>query len=318
MNQNKKREFIIERKQIDGQTILSDFVSYLQDAEKTTVVSCEHLSSRVTSEKEIELLKNSIETAERDVKIVCYIRDPVSLATSSYSTSVKASNRHKLHWYSVGPQNEYLNPVQCLRRWTKVFGRENVIVREYHPSKLVDGDICKDFCELIGIDSKDFAFPNRLNTALSADHLEILRRCNLFLPTPEENMAAWRKSIPVRKILTKVSTQREIAESNFSIPVGVLDRFSETCDEIEREFLPEGLSENWRRAKRPLENESDRDPPETASKLDDLSAEWLVCLAKKSRELQQELDKAIAERDKARRYPWKYFKYAVKLRLHQK
>ncbi|NOD37087.1 MULTISPECIES: hypothetical protein [unclassified Ruegeria] len=324
-NQNKQREFIAEHKKIDGQVILSDFASHLKVVNKTTVISCEHLSSRVGSENEIKLLKDSIDATGYEVKVVCYIRDPVSLAKSSHSTAVKVSKRDKLNWDRVDPQNEYFNPVHRLRRWAEVFGKENVTVREYLPSKLVGGDICSDFCELIGVDSQDFAIPDRLNTALSLDHLEILRRCNFFLPTPAEDMASWRKSNTTRAILRKVRPDRENVELSHPIPVGVLDRFSKACDEIESEFLPEGLSENWRRTKQPLENESDKDLPETASELESLSAEWLVCLAKKTQELQQERDKAISERDKAiserdqaRRHPWVYFKHAAKLRFRQK
>ncbi len=318
MDQNKLREFIADHKQIEGKTILSDFVSYLQSVKQTVVVSCEHLSSRVHSTQEIERFKKAIEAAGREVQIVCYIRDPVSLAKSAHSTSVKVANREKLNWENVNSQNEYFNPIHRLRRWAQVFGSENIVVREYHRGKLIGGDICVDFCDLLSIDGSDYETPNQLNTALSLDHIEILRRCNQFLPLPNEDMASWRRSNKTRAMLMGARPNSSGVDRPFPMSSVVLDRFSEACCEIEREFLPEGLSENWRRQSQPQDSMSDSNLPETADNLHDLSAEWLVHLAKKSQRLQEELHAAISERDKAKRGPWKSFKHAAKQRFKRK
>ena len=339
LQQGASREFIASEKLIDGKIILTDFTSYLRDIKQTVVISCEHLSSRISSDQEIRLLKESIDEASYEAKIVCYVRDPINLAISSYSTAVKGGRRERLDWSNVAPQNEYFNPLHRLRKWASVFGKDNLIVREYHSDKLINGNIYEDFSRLIQVDPGDFEAPERLNTALPPDRCEILRRCNKFLPIHSEDLTSWRKNTLARRLLRDASPERESNDLSVPVPVGVIDRFADTCREIETEFLSEGLSESWFRASRAPENVVDASAPEIDSDLISLSAEWLACLAKNAQELHQgrdkaiaerdnaiaerdkaiaERDKAIAERDRARRHPWKYLKNAASLRLHHK
>ncbi|MEO1019386.1 MAG: hypothetical protein AAFY56_17095 [Pseudomonadota bacterium] len=345
------RDFIWPNKQLDPHIILEDFASYLKKDDPTIVVSAEHFSTRVNTESELGRFRNYIRNSGRNITIICYIRDPVSMARSSHFEYVKSGGREQLNWGSVSPGNERFNPLHQLRRWAKVFGSENLISREYQRAKLIGGNTISDFCYLLDIDPSEYDVPDRKNITISQDQIELIRRCNRFLPAINEDLASWRDSILTRELLRQAIPRRSI-DYVYAAPPGVLDRFSEVCEEIEAEFLPAGLSEDWRSTEQLTENPPECNPPDFETFLDELSAEWLVCLARKSQELCQQRDRAISERDGAiserdraiserdraiserdraiserdgaiserdgaRRYPWKYFKYAAKQRVYK-
>ncbi|TMV09054.1 hypothetical protein FGK63_08010 [Ruegeria sediminis] len=239
------REFVSKEKDQLRGLALDQLVEDLRVRPDNVILSCEHFSSRVRRSDELSMLKDLMLGTGKDVRIVCYIRDPISLARAAYSTGIRVERRSPLDIREINPEIFYFNALEILRLWADVFGKNNLIVKEYNTELLANGDICEDFCQSIGIDTQGFAASSRKNASLASNHLEILRRVNTHLPTPGESLEEWRSTRPLRTALAnhapKLSAENQLHEDLS----WVLSSFETAHREIERFFLPQGLSSKW-------------------------------------------------------------------------
>ena len=172
-------DFISEEKRLTLPLVLDSLANDIKESDKAVILSCEHFSSRLHNREPIVKLRDAIGT--EDTNIVCYIREPSDLALASWSTAIRYGCNQVFSTDEVTPDNPYFNYLHILDLWSSVFGEQNVCVREFNRRTLIDGDICRDFCELVGIDSQNMAPQEPANESLDAGKLEALKFINLAL-----------------------------------------------------------------------------------------------------------------------------------------
>jgi len=150
------------------------------------IISSEHLHARLTTVSEIKRLKKLLkDIGIDDVRIVVYLREPVYAAQSLYSTAIKSGSTIDSPPF---PVNEYwdnlCNHKNTIKRWSGVFGSDNVIVRLFDKGDFVGGTIISDFAYLIGYDVSDLMmdFRSDLNKSLSVLGAEVLKGLNYKIP----------------------------------------------------------------------------------------------------------------------------------------
>lgn len=117
-------------------------------------------------------------------RVVMYVREPVAYVASVYKQNVKTSNMTKnLREFAETYSLPYFGVAE---KWGRVFGRENVVIRQIdreadHP------DIVADFAKLLGLELRD-AFPCNefeLNPGIAGNLLFVKRILNFFI-TPDD------------------------------------------------------------------------------------------------------------------------------------
>jgi len=141
------------------------------------VISSEHLQSCLYSKAEIASLHDELSCHFRRVKIILYIRDPISTAVSSWSTRIKCGvfteELPPPHDRRISSICDYQRSIES---WSEHFGRNNITLRLYHPEELLGGDALVDFFSLVAPQESLSAFdlPARKNESLSALGASIL------------------------------------------------------------------------------------------------------------------------------------------------
>lgn len=143
------------------------------------ILSCEHFSSRLHKRENLQAIRESL--SDRQIKIVCYLRPQEEHVVSAYSTLVKGGETKPFSITEVNPHNRLFNYYQILEDWSSVFGRENVILREYNRASMVGGDICLDFLNILNIASPEFMLIEDQNISLGTHQIEMLRSINKHL-----------------------------------------------------------------------------------------------------------------------------------------
>jgi len=149
------------------------------------IFSSEHFQSRLTRSDEIHRLREIITALGiGEVKVIIYLRDPVEIANSLFSTAIKSGHTIK---NPPPPDNPYFNHVcnhkNTLEQFGSVFGKDALIPRLYTPTDLVNGSIIEDFFHVTGIPAdKVYLFPEKLNETLSATGISVLRKINEIIP----------------------------------------------------------------------------------------------------------------------------------------
>ena len=149
------------------------------------IFSSEHFHSRLTTKQEVERLKqNLMALGFNNFQIVLYLRDPVELASSLYSTAVKGGSTLK---DAPKPGNPYWKNIcdhrNTIEKWNAVFGKEALIIRLFENSSLFNFSIIHDFLKAINIECDDkFVIPSNKNEGLSILAIELLRRVNEKIP----------------------------------------------------------------------------------------------------------------------------------------
>lgn len=153
----------------------------------TVLFSSEHFHSRLKTVEQIERVKKVLDRKFSDVKILCYFREQSKVRTSLYSTGIKLHSPKKIHvfQYDVGPGHHYYDYMEFFSKWSKVFGKENLVPRIYDRDTMQKGDIRFDFVAqmLPGLDPKQLSFDVvPANESLTAKQAECFRIINAKCP----------------------------------------------------------------------------------------------------------------------------------------
>jgi len=130
---------------------------------------------------EISLLYSAIKNNGLNAIIVVYVRRPDEYVESAYNMKVK--------WWGdrfTGDFNEFLFQVESslnklvdrLGQWADMFGKDNIVVREYSRNTMKEGDTRVDFCSILGIDWRRFEFDEIWNESLGPRSIEFMRIIN--------------------------------------------------------------------------------------------------------------------------------------------
>ncbi len=153
---------------------------------ESIIFSSEHIHSRLTSKDELHRLKDFLfELGVTEVVVIVYLRDPVKLATSLYSTSIKYGSTAKSP--PLPGQNYYYENIcnhrKTLETFGEVFGMETLCPKIFHKKEYAGGTIIDDFLKILGLNLDDsFIIPVNQNKSLSNSGLKMMRIFNIFMP----------------------------------------------------------------------------------------------------------------------------------------
>jgi hypothetical protein len=155
----------------------------VQSGYHTVLLSSEHLSSRLTSNAEVDRLNefiNKIGYAE----ILVYLRRQDEFLASLHNTRVRLGATERLAIPSDSDEREIFRYRKLVTGWADVFGQINIKIRIFEKKRLHNQDLLDDFTKAakLGIDLAQFRRPSSENEGLDALLLEFLRNFNKFLP----------------------------------------------------------------------------------------------------------------------------------------
>jgi hypothetical protein len=189
--QNLPRE--IFRKEIENR--LKNEISKASVNCHTIVLSNEHCCARLFKPEAITRLKGLLDQISGDIKIVLYLRRQDEFLYSSYSTYVKSGGTVPFYEKCNKLLPARYNYHEITRKWSNIFGKENMIIRTFEKARLQKGSIIDDFLDAIDAEaSGDYTIPENQNFSLDGNTLEFLRLLNIHIPVFHDN---------------KVNTERE-------------------------------------------------------------------------------------------------------------
>jgi hypothetical protein len=146
------------------------------------IFSNEHLSSRLTTTKELRRLKELCERYARVTRIIVYIRDQVGFLASRYIEGIKGGATRSLTLPIRPGVIRLMDYEKLLAPWREVFGIDNMHVRRFVNTDFCGGDLLLDFESIIGISAGVLETSCRRNSALSQGATEFLREFNNYVP----------------------------------------------------------------------------------------------------------------------------------------
>ncbi|MAR01134.1 MAG: hypothetical protein CMI00_11455 [Oceanospirillaceae bacterium] len=160
-----------------------DLVSRLGNYEGTVVFSNEHLSSRLSGPDALVRLKDLLSLITDDVTVVLYLRNVEDFVVSTYSTAVKCGETKSIGDFCQDLSLFRYQFDKVITNWSAIFGAENLVIREFSRSALVNGDIFDDFASVIGMEyDKSRLNLKSENESLTHLQAEFLRRFNMREP----------------------------------------------------------------------------------------------------------------------------------------
>jgi hypothetical protein len=158
---------------------------YVNEIKQT---SCKNII--LCSEGFITLKENEVATLRKifpdgyRIKIIIYLRRQDERLELSYNQCVKGvKTRWQQKFSDCLPhmlESGAFDYYSVLLPWSRIFEKENIIVRVFEPEQLPDG-IYRDFLKVAGLPSDaNYCFPTeRINPRLNWDLIEIIRICNI-------------------------------------------------------------------------------------------------------------------------------------------
>ncbi|EAH7586191.1 hypothetical protein BGG35_07520, partial [Campylobacter lari] len=149
---------------------------------KSVVFSSEAFQSVVKYENIKYLKYLLLKLGFKKIIIILYIRDAVdvwmSLCSEFLKNGVDDNLAHKkIHENSLLQQ--ILDYKNTLLHWSNIFGKDNIILRQFDKECLYDSDLIKDFAYVSKIKWNDgFAIPKKQNESLNLIGMEILKHLN--------------------------------------------------------------------------------------------------------------------------------------------
>lgn len=215
----------------------------------THILSSEHFSSRLTTHDEIDRLFNFLSDIYAEIKVIIYFRRQDEYAVSLYSTNLKSGGVGKDIIPSGMLPDRYDYHSIC-NKWAKVFGRKNIIARQFDRNILKNGSVLSDFCNIAGInENQTKEVQLETNPSLEPLAQEVLRLYNKITITDKSLLTI--KSQLVSYLEQNYSGKPRLPQKQF-----VLDWYSQFEDSNQllfTEYFREGDSFNDDFSKYPVE-----------------------------------------------------------------
>ena len=194
---NKNDELLIRKGFVDNN---DSFIYYKKDLYKSFtrlinlknnyswIISSEFISSRLTEEKEIEKLSTELKKTFNKLKIILYIRDPLTFYISFISEQIKRGHEINNEYFSDENFEKYkhiLNYKKLLKLWNNFFTEEQFEVRRFYgKNEKNDFNVIEDFKACLGIKNpKDYKNDFFINDSLSDYALRCLSQINKSFPS---------------------------------------------------------------------------------------------------------------------------------------
>lgn len=167
----------------------------------SAILSAESLS--MLRRDPVLAFKDLLLSSNDEAKIIIYLRDPVSYASSIYHQHVKGGGS--------GQNIKILLPRyrQKVKHWIEIFGNENLTIRPFNRDDWPEGDLYKDFFSAVDLDpslldSNDFkiAFSSDgENKSFSNEVVQLLEMLNIENSLGGDNERQHRPYIDIERIL---------------------------------------------------------------------------------------------------------------------
>lgn len=208
----------------------------------TVVFSSEHFQSRLRSEVELDRLASILERLPfHSIEILVYLRDPVAIANSLFSTAVEFG---AIVAQPPSPSNEYWSNIcnhrQTLKRFADVFGHSALHPRIFSSETLLKGSVVEDFVHAIGLETAldSFSLPESTNKGMSRVAIEVLRRLNRSIP----EFTSEGKPNPARKGLVDHVREHLNHGPSYQMPQFCFqhyrEAFAESNEWVRQQFFP--------------------------------------------------------------------------------
>ena len=194
-------EFIRPAKFRPAPEVLGELRRDVEQCPWHVILSCEHFSSRLRDASALQAIRDAL--PNRHVTVVCYLRRQDDLASAAYSTAIISGRRQPFNVSQITSANRFFSFESILGLWGKVFGHDNIVVREYSRAQFAGGDVRRDFLTVLGIDHTNFQFQPDKNISLDAEQVEALRLVNFHLPNFGEDPEGHALTLDIRSALVE-------------------------------------------------------------------------------------------------------------------
>lgn len=158
------------------------------NSNKKWIISSEYIHDRLTKKEEIDKFNSLLNKYFNKVTIVLYIRKPIDLAISMWSTQIVCGGT-QTHLPPPEEFAELCDHQKTFERWQNVFNEHKVLPRLFEKEAYKGGNVIYDFCHTAGIHlSEDIKMPERKNETLSYQALKLLSRINKRIPAFRNNL----------------------------------------------------------------------------------------------------------------------------------
>ncbi|CAH1208424.1 hypothetical protein PAECIP111891_03217 [Paenibacillus allorhizoplanae] len=167
---------------------LEEFLDDIGKIEQDNILISSEFFLRLYKDDSIKLLQTSLRNY--NTKIILYVRrqDEYYISTRSERAKVGFPNRISVtNCISDTCLNdsvflEVANYYKLINRWSKAFGKENMIVRVFEKEKLYKNDLFSDFLNIFGIEMNNtFEITKNLNETLSLEKVQLLQQLSQYL-----------------------------------------------------------------------------------------------------------------------------------------
>ena len=210
------------------------------------IISSEHLSSRLMEDNEIFCLRKIVDEYFSAVKVIVYLRDPLSVYISSWSTALKCGSvEASLSEPGAGYADRLADHRSLLQRWSRFFDKNELDVRLYERRRLLNGSVIEDFCQSAGIDCVGgCAIPEGRNASLSWAAMQCLARFNQIVLESDGHAES-----PVRRGVVKYFAAAFEGFPAYVPPAGSVQKwdlhYADSIAYIRREFFPDLTGRLW-------------------------------------------------------------------------
>ena len=202
------------------------------------IITSEHFHSLLKDIDQIKSLKKFLNKFFNKIKIICYFREQGKLAISYYSTTLKGGSQLTLKDFiekRVNINDPYFNYYEFLKKWSDVFGKENIMPSIFEFEQSDDEILIADF--LKKIDSKliitEFIKKNlKINTAIHPQARKYFYSTNIVHPKikniKEINNEVLQKKEIKNLILTKINkaaANLPVYDTDYKIKIAIYKKF---------------------------------------------------------------------------------------------
>ncbi|MEO9896948.1 MAG: hypothetical protein ABJD13_19070 [Paracoccaceae bacterium] len=146
---------------------LSEFDQLLEKhaaTHHTWVGSSEHATPYLRNAEQIAALDTILRSRFDEVQYVLHVRRQEDLLASAFAEGVRRGDAIGLKEYvELVLEKHRFNHMLLTRTWTEVIDKDQLSVRLLEPDALLDGDLCRDFASILGVDASGFTFPDPAN-----------------------------------------------------------------------------------------------------------------------------------------------------------
>ncbi|WGL17291.1 hypothetical protein PVT68_03075 [Microbulbifer bruguierae] len=205
----------------------------------TVIISSEHFHSRTNTAEEIQKVRNLLSEYFSEIRIICYLREQSSTCESLFSTAIKCGETKSLQEIieDCTPANIYYNYYNMLSNWSNAFGLDNLSVRIFDRSSLINENIVDDFFHQIDFERRaNLVINKNLNESITPFGQSLGRAINIAFPKYHNNGLV---NSTRRKLMGIVSREckgkgEKISNENYE---KIYDSFSESNKALNEKFF---------------------------------------------------------------------------------